>query len=54
MIVESKIGFLPHYMCTGLSQVPTLRSVNDVTEGITQESPMGVSWVIPRKVSKMV
>ena len=32
----------------------TLRSVNDVTEGITQESPMGGSWVIPRKVDKMV
>ena len=32
----------------------TLRSVNDVTEGITQESPMGDSWVIPRKVDKMV
>ena len=32
----------------------TLRSVNDVTEGITHESPMGASWVIPRKVDKMV
>ena len=32
----------------------TLRSVNDVTEGIAQESPMGDSWVIPRKVDKMV
>ena len=32
----------------------TLRSVNDVTEGITQETPMGASWVIPRKVDKMV
>ena len=32
----------------------TLRSVNDVTEGITQESPMGDSWAIPRKVDKMV
>ena len=32
----------------------TLRSVNDVTEGITQESPMGASWAIPRKVDKMV
>ena len=32
----------------------TLRSGNDVTEGITQESPMGASWVIPRKVDKMV
>ena len=32
----------------------TLRSVNDVTEGITQESPMGGSWVIPRTVDKMV
>ena len=33
---------------------PTLRSVNDVTEGIAQESPMGDSWVIPIKVDKMV
>ena len=32
----------------------TLRSVNDVTEGITQEPPMGASWVLPRKVDKMV
>ena len=32
----------------------TLRSVNDVREGITQESPMGASWVLPRKVDKMV
>ena len=30
------------------------KTVNDVTEGITQESPMGASWVIPRKVDKMV
>ena len=34
--------------------VHTLCSVNDVREGITQESPMGDSWVIPRKVDKMV
>ena len=34
--------------------VSTLRSVNDVTEGIAQESPMGDSWVIPKKVDKMV
>ena len=26
----------------------TLRSVNDVTEGITQEPPMGASWVMTR------
>ena len=36
------------------SQIHTLCSVNDVTEGITHESPMGDSWVIPRKVDKMV
>ena len=35
-------------------EIHTLRSVNDATEGITQESPMGASWVIPRKVDKMV
>ena len=35
-------------------EVHTLHSVNDVTEGITQEPPMGASWVIPRKVDKMV
>ena len=34
--------------------IHTLRSVNDVTEGIAQESPMGDFWVIPRKVDKMV
>ena len=38
------IGILKH----------TLRSVNDVTEGITKETPMRASWVIPRKVDKMV
>ena len=37
-----------------MRKVHTLRSFNDVTEGITQESPMGASWVIPRKVDKMV
>ena len=31
-----------------------LHSVNDATGGNTQESPMGDSWVIPRKVDKMV
>ena len=34
--------------------IATLRSVVDVTEGITQEPPMGASWVIPKKVEKMV
>ena len=37
-------GFGHHMYCT-------LYSVN---EGITQESPMGNFWVIPRKVDKMV
>ena len=32
----------------------TLRSVNDVTEGSTQEAHMCASWVFPRKVGKMV
>ena len=32
----------------------TLRSVNDVTEDSTQEAHMCVSWVLPRKVGKMV
>ena len=32
----------------------TLRSVNDVTEGSTQEAHMCASCVLPRKVEKMV
>ena len=32
----------------------TLRSVNDVTEGSTQEAHMCASCVLPRKVGKMV
>ena len=32
----------------------TLRSVNDVTEGSTQEAHMCASCVLPRKVDKMV
>ena len=41
-----------HEMLSVLFAVHTLRSVNDVTERIAQESPMGNSWVIPRKVDK--
>ena len=33
---------------------PTLRPVNDATEGSTQEAPMGASCVLPRKVGKIV
>ena len=40
--------------CIFTRYLSTLHSVNDVTEGITQESPMGDSWAIPRKVDKMV
>ena len=34
-------------------KLSTLRSVNDVTEGIVQKSPMGSSMVNPRKADKM-
>ena len=34
-------------------KLSTLRSVNDVTEGIVQKSPMGSSLVNPRKADKM-
>ena len=37
-----------------ITAIGTLCSVNDVTEGISKESPMGASWVIPRKLDKMV
>ena len=43
-LLHNNLSFLLH----------TLRFVNDVTEGITQKSPMGASWVIPRKIDKMV
>ena len=46
--------FSESLLCRFAYKVYTLRSVNDVTEGITQETPMGASWVIPRKVNKMV
>ena len=32
----------------------TLRPVNGVTEGKTQEAPMCTSWVPPIKVAQMV
>ena len=32
----------------------TLRSINDVTEGITQESPRNHPWVVPKKVASLV
>ena len=32
----------------------TLQPVNDVIEEITQEAPMGASWVLPRKVAYLV
>ena len=46
--------YIRHYIFFFVVVIYTLRSVIDVTEGITQESPMGDSWVIPRKVDKMV
>ena len=39
----------------GSCQIHTLRFVNDVTEGSTQEAHMyATPWVLPRKVGKMV
>ena len=36
------------------SVTDTLRSVNDETEGSTQKAYMCASWLLPRKVGKMV
>ena len=35
-------------------EIHTLRSINDVTEGSTQEACMCAFWIVPRKVAKMV
>ena len=40
-------GFCLRPLFTHVLLKCTLRSVNDVIEGITQETPMGASWVIP-------
>ena len=54
MFVQIKLQYNSYLVTFRCCITYTLRSVNDVTEGITQESPMGASWVIPRKVDQMV